>query len=114
VKASIVPTLAAAFTCFACAVAEGVENDNAGTLRVCLNESVPPYSVRQGGAGTGFDLLVAEAVAKRLGQSPRRAVVREQARPRFKLRDRGQADSASLPGPTRSGHLPASERCEAI
>ena len=24
------------------------------------------------------------------------------------------SDSASLPGPTRSGHLPASERCEAI
>jgi ABC-type amino acid transport substrate-binding protein len=69
VKASVLPTLAVAFTCFACAAAEGAENDNEGTLRVCLNESVPPYSVRHGGAGTGFDLLVAEAVAKRLGQN---------------------------------------------
>jgi ABC-type amino acid transport substrate-binding protein len=64
----MLPTLAAAFTCFVHAVG-GVENDNDGTLRVCLNEAVPPYSVRHGGAGTGFDLLIAEAVAKRLGQS---------------------------------------------
>jgi ABC-type amino acid transport substrate-binding protein len=69
VKASMLPTLAAAFTCFVHAAAGGVENDNEGTLRVCLNEAVPPYSVRHGGAGTGFDLLIAEAVAKRLGQS---------------------------------------------
>lgn len=68
-KASMLPTLAAAFTCFVHAAAGGVENDNDGTLRVCLNEAVPPYSVRHGGAGTGFDLLIAEAVAKRLGQS---------------------------------------------
>ena len=68
-KASMLPTLAAAFTCFVHAAAGGVENDNEGTLRVCLNEAVPPYSVRHGGAGTGFDLLIAEAVAKRLGQS---------------------------------------------
>jgi ABC-type amino acid transport substrate-binding protein len=65
----MLPTLAAAFTCFVHAAAGGVENDNEGTLRVCLNEAVPPYSVRHGGAGTGFDLLIAEAVAKRLGQS---------------------------------------------
>ena len=68
-KASMLSTLAAAFTCFVHAAAGGVENDNEGTLRVCLNEAVPPYSVRHGGAGTGFDLLIAEAVAKRLGQS---------------------------------------------
>ena len=68
-KASMLLTLAAAFTCFVHAAAGGVENDNEGTLRVCLNEAVPPYSVRHGGAGTGFDLLIAEAVAKRLGQS---------------------------------------------
>jgi ABC-type amino acid transport substrate-binding protein len=39
------------------------------TLRVCLDENVPPYSVRHGGGGSGFDLAVAEAVAKRLGRS---------------------------------------------
>jgi ABC-type amino acid transport substrate-binding protein len=38
-------------------------------LRVCLDENVPPYSVRHGGGGSGFDLAVAEAVAKRLGRS---------------------------------------------
>lgn len=39
------------------------------TLRVCLDENVPPYSVRHGGGGSGFDLAVAGAVAKRLGLS---------------------------------------------
>lgn len=68
-KASMLPTLAAAFTCFVHAAAGGVENNNEGTLRVCLNEDVPPYSVRHGNAGTGYDLLIAEAIAKRLGQS---------------------------------------------
>ena len=68
-KASVLPTLAAALTCFVHAAAGGVENSNEGTLRVCLNEDVPPYSVRHGSAGTGFDLLIAEAIAKRLGQS---------------------------------------------
>ena len=68
-KASVLPTLAAALTCFVHAAAGGVENNNEGTLRVCLNEDVPPYSVRHGNAGTGYDLLIAEAIAKRLGQS---------------------------------------------
>jgi ABC-type amino acid transport substrate-binding protein len=39
------------------------------TLRVCLDENVPPYSVRHGRGGSGFDLAVADAVAKRLGRS---------------------------------------------
>ncbi|HKW52636.1 MAG TPA: hypothetical protein VJO12_03020 [Stellaceae bacterium] len=38
------------------------------TLRVCLDENVPPYSVRHGRDGSGFDLAVADAVAKRLGK----------------------------------------------
>ncbi|MGO9330598.1 MAG: substrate-binding periplasmic protein [Steroidobacteraceae bacterium] len=41
---------------------------NEGTLRVCLNEDLPPYSVRHGNDGAGFDYLIAEALAKRLGQ----------------------------------------------
>jgi ABC-type amino acid transport substrate-binding protein len=36
------------------------------TLRVCLDENVPLYSVRKGKEGTGFDVKVAEAVAKRV------------------------------------------------
>jgi ABC-type amino acid transport substrate-binding protein len=38
-------------------------------LRVCLDENVPPYSVRHGREGSGFDLAVADALAKRLGRS---------------------------------------------
>jgi ABC-type amino acid transport substrate-binding protein len=37
-------------------------------LRVCLDENVPPYSVRDGRGGSGFDLAVAEALAQRLGK----------------------------------------------
>jgi ABC-type amino acid transport substrate-binding protein len=38
------------------------------TLRVCLNENIPPYSIHEGKESGGFDLAVAEAVAKRLGR----------------------------------------------
>ncbi|TWT10657.1 ABC transporter substrate-binding protein [Reyranella sp. CPCC 100927] len=37
-----------------------------GSLRVCLNEDIPLYSLHQGNEASGFDLAVAEAVAKRL------------------------------------------------
>ena len=39
------------------------------TLRVCLNENTPPYSFHEGKEAGGFDLAVAEAVAKRLGRA---------------------------------------------
>jgi ABC-type amino acid transport substrate-binding protein len=39
------------------------------TLRVCLDENVPPYSVRHGREASGFDVAVAAALAKRLGKS---------------------------------------------
>jgi hypothetical protein len=44
------------------------EDNDAAALRVCLNEELPPYSVRHGGSGSGFDYLIAEALAKRLGR----------------------------------------------
>src|SRR5208282_501123 len=44
------------------------DNANEGTLRVCLNEDLPPYSVRHGKDGAGFDYLIAESLAKRLGK----------------------------------------------
>ena len=40
-----------------------------GSLRVCLNENLPPASLHRGGTGSGFDLAVAEAVAKGLGRT---------------------------------------------
>jgi ABC-type amino acid transport substrate-binding protein len=41
----------------------------ADALRVCLDENIPLYSVHRGGAGSGFDFAVADAVAKRLGRA---------------------------------------------
>ena len=42
---------------------------HAEALRVCLDESIPLYSVHRGGTASGFDLAVAGAVAKRLGRT---------------------------------------------
>ncbi|HYM32623.1 MAG TPA: transporter substrate-binding domain-containing protein [Candidatus Cybelea sp.] len=39
-----------------------------GTLRVCLEENAPPYSMHEDKESGGFDLAVAGAVAKRLGR----------------------------------------------
>jgi ABC-type amino acid transport substrate-binding protein len=39
-------------------------NDN--PLRVCLDENLPPFSTRNGDGGSGFDLLIAQTLAKRL------------------------------------------------
>jgi ABC-type amino acid transport substrate-binding protein len=37
-------------------------------LRVCLNGDAAPYSMRHKGGGAGFDLAVADALARRLGR----------------------------------------------
>ncbi len=37
-------------------------------LRICMNEHVPPYSVARGGSGSGFDVVLAAALAKHLGR----------------------------------------------
>jgi len=44
------------------------EDTQESALRICLNEDVPPYSVRRGNDGAGFDYLIAQALAKRLGR----------------------------------------------
>lgn len=41
----------------------------ADTLKVCLESHVPPMSFNRGGKSGGFDLAVAEAVAKHLGRT---------------------------------------------
>jgi hypothetical protein len=38
-------------------------------LKVCLNEDIPIYSVHHGKDSSGFDLAVAQAIARRLGRS---------------------------------------------
>lgn len=67
-RAILVPALAFAFICIAQSAAIRAETANEGTLRVCLNENLPPYSVRQGDRSNGFDFLVAQGLAKRLGR----------------------------------------------
>jgi ABC-type amino acid transport substrate-binding protein len=37
-------------------------------LRVCLNEELPPFSVRTKDGGSGFDFAIAQALAKRLNR----------------------------------------------
>lgn len=50
------------------ATAPRAQETDAAVLRVCLNESLPPYSLRNGESGSGFDFMIADAVAKRLGR----------------------------------------------
>jgi len=49
-------------------VAAHTQDAEKAALRVCLNEALPPYSVRHGDGGTGFDFKIAEAVAAKLGR----------------------------------------------
>jgi ABC-type amino acid transport substrate-binding protein len=63
----------AALLAGACLVVGGngalhAEESNQAALRVCLNEDLPPFSVRNKQGGSGLDLLVAQAMAKRLGR----------------------------------------------
>jgi ABC-type amino acid transport substrate-binding protein len=68
VRTILVPAFAVAFICIVQSTALRAENANEGTLRVCLNENLPPYSVHQGDRARGFDFLVAQGLAKRLGR----------------------------------------------
>ena len=51
-----------AFTASSTTPASGRE-----TLRVCLDAKVPPWSLHSDGRSSGFDLAVADAIARRLG-----------------------------------------------
>jgi ABC-type amino acid transport substrate-binding protein len=68
VRSSLLAALAAGLACLIHAAAANAAETSGGTLRVCLDENVPPYSVKQAEAGTGFDVLISQALAKRLGQ----------------------------------------------
>jgi len=56
-------------TALAALAAAGSARAAEETLTVCLDENVPIYSLRHGGKASGFDLAVADALAKRLGRS---------------------------------------------
>jgi ABC-type amino acid transport substrate-binding protein len=69
VKVSFLSALAIVFLCAASGgSAVRAEDRNDTPLRVCLNEDLPPFSVRNKEGGAGFDFLIAQALAKRLGQ----------------------------------------------
>ncbi len=69
-KASVLTVLASAvFFSIACnGVPVRAEDGSDTPLRVCPNENVPPFSVRNKEGGAGFDVLIAQALAKRLGR----------------------------------------------
>ena len=46
------------------AVAPSRAEDESAPLRICLNEELPPFSVRNKQGGAGFDVLAAQALAK--------------------------------------------------
>jgi ABC-type amino acid transport substrate-binding protein len=50
------------------AVAPSRAEDESAPLRICLNEELPPFSVRSKQGGAGFDVLAAQALAKWLGR----------------------------------------------
>lgn len=49
-------------------VSAGADDRSDTPLRVCLNESLPPFSARDKQGGVGFDFLIARGLAKRLGR----------------------------------------------
>lgn len=66
----LLPTLAAMVVVFLASgrIDPRAEETNEAALRVCLNENLPPFSVRTNEGGAGFDVLVAQTLAKRLGR----------------------------------------------
>lgn len=64
---AVVLAIAAAFALLVTAPARADDEDKSA-LRVCMNEALPPFSVRNKQGGDGFDVLVAQALAKRLGR----------------------------------------------
>jgi len=71
VKAAVLPALASTIAlCLAGSIAAlRAEDASEPALRICLNEELPPFSVRTKDGGTGFDFAIAQALAKRLGRS---------------------------------------------
>jgi len=59
--------IAAAVALLAGAPAHADDEDKS-PLRICLNEDLPPFSVRNKQGGAGFDFMTAQALAKRLAR----------------------------------------------
>jgi len=60
--------IAMASAVLAAAPSRAEEEGKSAPLRICLNEELPPFSVRNKQGGAGFDVLAAQALAKRLGR----------------------------------------------
>jgi ABC-type amino acid transport substrate-binding protein len=61
------PAAAFALTLLAFAAGPATLASGTETLRVCLNAKAPPWSLHGDGRSSGFDLAVADAIARRLG-----------------------------------------------
>jgi ABC-type amino acid transport substrate-binding protein len=70
VKAGVLPVLAStvALSIVSSIAAPRAEDASEAPLRVCLNEELPPFSVRTKEGGTGFDFAIAAALAERLNR----------------------------------------------
>jgi ABC-type amino acid transport substrate-binding protein len=70
VKAGFFPVLASTIVLsVACNTAPlRAEDPSEAPLRVCLNEQLPPFSVRSKEGGSGFDFAIAAVLAKRLNR----------------------------------------------
>jgi len=60
--------IAAALAVLGGAPSRAEDEDKSAPLRICLNKELPPFSVRNKQGGAGFDVLTAQAIAKRLGR----------------------------------------------
>ena len=69
-KAGVLPVLAStvALSIVSSIAAPRAEDASKAPLRVCLNEELPPFSVRTKEGGAGFDFAIAAALAKRLNR----------------------------------------------
>jgi hypothetical protein len=56
--------IAAALVVLAVAPSRAEDEDKSAPLRFCLNEELPPFSVRNQQGGAGFDVQAAQALAK--------------------------------------------------
>jgi ABC-type amino acid transport substrate-binding protein len=69
VKAGFLPALATTILLSTAGGSMGLRAEGTNeALRVCLNEELPPFSVRTKDGGVGFDFAVAQSLAKRLNR----------------------------------------------
>jgi ABC-type amino acid transport substrate-binding protein len=69
VKACFVAALAATVSLVGAIATLRAQDTKESLLRVCLDEELPPFSVRTKDGGSGFDFAIAQSLAKRLNRT---------------------------------------------